>query len=333
MNALVNAEPDRNRLKRRLRGETGTSTAPTGFTATGTDERFNGAFSTSLSDIYNRNATLLSYGEDGGDPRFDAMTEMRKTDIWIEGYLRQYDDDTANADRDGTLGILYGGIDYAVSEDLLIGFLAQIDWSDQTIGALNTEIDGVGWMAGPYATFRLAEDVFLDVRAAWGTSSNDQNANGVTGSYDTTRWMVSSKLSGDWYHDAWRISPSASIVYAEERSDAFTNSNAIVVPEAESSIGRLTFGPEIAYRHMTSDGTLIEPHVALYGLWDFHGAESVTIAGFTETIDDLRAEIEAGVTMRRTDGIALRASLAYDGIGASNFEAISGRLWLNVPFN
>jgi hypothetical protein len=33
------------------------------------------------------------------------------------------------------------------------------------------------------------------------------------------------------------------------------------------------------------------------------------------------------------DGKALRASGSYDGIGDDDFEAWSGKLWLNIPLD
>jgi hypothetical protein len=53
------------------------------------------------------------------------------------------------------------------------------------------------WMAGPYATVRLSENLFWQVRGAWGQSSNTVSPFlTYTDSFDITRWLVSSTLTG-----------------------------------------------------------------------------------------------------------------------------------------
>jgi outer membrane autotransporter protein len=330
LDALFSAEPDRNRLRRRLNGETEPTIQPVNFSAFGASGSFDGRFSAALSQVsfYAANESGLA-----NDPFAGVRHETQRTDIWVEGYLRRYWSDAANADRDGTLGIVYGGIDYTLTDDVLIGFLAQLDWGEETVGATNTTTDGVGWMAGPYATIQLSDDIFFDVRAAWGTSSNDQNTAGVTASFDTTRWLVAAQLSGDWHHEAWRVTPIASLRYGRERTDSYVTSAAVAVAANTTTVGRATFGPEIGYAHVDSEGTIWEPFVALHGIWDFAGDDTVTVGAVTDTLSDWRAEAELGLSTRWVGGAALRASLAYDGLGTDDLEAVSGRLWVNIPLN
>jgi outer membrane autotransporter protein len=330
LDALFSAEPDRNRLRRRLNGETEPTIQPVNFSAFGASGSFDGRFSAALSQVssYAANESGLA-----NDPFAGVRQETQRTDIWVEGYLRRYWSDAANADRDGTLGIVYGGIDYTLTDDVLIGFLAQLDWGEETIGATNTTTDGVGWMAGPYATIQLSDDIFFDVRAAWGTSSNDQNTAGVTASFDTTRWLVAAQLSGDWHHEAWRVTPIASLRYGRERTDSDITSATVAVAANTTTIGRATFGPEIGYAHVFSEGTIWEPFVALHGIWDFAGDDTVTVGAVTDTLSDWRAEAELGLSSRWVGGAGLRASLAYDGLGTDDLEAVSGRLWVNIPLN
>jgi hypothetical protein len=46
-----------------------------------------------------------------------------------------------------------------------------------------------------------------------------------------------------------------------------------------------------------------------------------------------RARVEGGVIIRKPNGPAMRAAVSYDGIGDSDFDAVSGKLWLNFPLN
>lgn len=63
---------------------------------------------------------------------------------------------------------------------LLIGALMQFDFADETSGALNSDVEGNGWMAGPYLSARLTDNLFFDARAAWGRSENTISPFGTT---------------------------------------------------------------------------------------------------------------------------------------------------------
>lgn len=331
LSSIFSVEPDRNRLRRRLNGETPTDDVqPLAFSAQQSDGFLSGRFSTSLSQI---SAFAAQDGAGNSGPYAAVRDSSGRTDVWVEAYLRRYWSDASQGDQDGTLGILYGGIDYTLSDDILIGFLAQFDWLDETTGATGSELEGFGWMAGPYATFRLADAVFLDVRAAWGQSYNDQRLGTATGSFDTTRWVVAAQLSGDWHHDAWRVTPVASIRYGREEADAYILSSGTAIASNTGTVGSASAGPEIGYTYVLDDGTHVEPFAALFGIWNFAGADSVTLGAITNNLDHIRAEAELGVSTRWQGGASLRASLAYDGLGTDDFDAVSGRLWLSIPLN
>lgn len=330
IDSVFSVEPDRNRLRRRLSGQAEPESQPLNFSVLGGSSQISSRFSAALSQV---SAYAANEAATTNNPFNAVRRERRRADVWVEAYLRRFWSDAASADREGTLGIVYGGIDYTLTDDILIGFLAQMDWAQESIGATNTQLDGVGWMAGPYATAQLAEDIFLDIRASWGTSSNDQSVAGVTGSFDTTRWVVAAQLSGDWHHEDWRITPIASLRYGSETTESFINSAGTTIAGSNAISGQASLGPEIGYTYVTERGTAVEPFFALHGLWDFAGNDTITVGAVTANLDDIRAEVELGLSTRWMGGAAFRASLAYDGLGTSDLDAVSGRLWLNIPLD
>ncbi len=331
MEAVFSVEPDRNRLRRRLGGERpADDVQPFSFSAVQNSSSVSSRFSAAFSQVSAYASQENSSSQGSG---IAAPQENHRTDVWVEAYLRRYWSDIANEDRDGTLGILYGGVDHVLTDRILIGFLAQVDWLDETTNATSTTIESVGWMAGPYATFRLSDAIYFDIRGAWGQSFNDQTIGTATGGFDTTRWVIAAQLSGDWRHENWRVTPVASLRYGKERSESYTLSNAVQVASSNAISGSLSLGPEIGYTYMSDNGTRIEPFAGLFGIWDFAGPDSISIGGVTSGLDQLRAEAELGISARWQGGAALRASVAYDGLQTDDFEAVSGRLWLNVPLN
>jgi outer membrane autotransporter protein len=189
-------------------------------------------------------------------------------------------------------------------------------------------------MAGPYIGVKLAPNLLFDARVAWGTSQNDitlTDAAGTrTGSFDTTRWLATASLTGNYNRGPWRWSPQASLAYGNEQNDAFTNSLGQTVSGSNVSIGRFTLGSEVGYRIVLKDGSLLEPHIGLTGIWNFH-SDDLVIDGVSVTPNSTRAKVEGGVTMRSPSGPSVRAAVSYDGIGDSDLSAVTGKVWVNVP--
>ena len=169
-------------------------------------------------------------------------------DAWIEGYYTSFDYDRIGPDSNGHSFVGYLGTDYRISDSLLIGALAQLDSTKETSSMLTSKVDGNGWMAGPYLSARLYKNIFLDLRAAGGnSSSNDLEMANVSADFDTTRWLVFGRISGDWHKGPWRFTPTTSLAYLEENIKRFTDSTGASVSGQSISLGQATFGPEIGY--------------------------------------------------------------------------------------
>ncbi len=267
------------------------------------------------------------------DPQIEPLSPLLPVfgcwDLWTEAHYTWFND---SGGRRGDYAIGYAGLDCQIHASMIVGFLGQVDWMDDKIGIANTSTDGIGWMIGPYATMRLTPDLFLDLRGAWGRSDNDIEIGAANGNFDTNRWLVSGRLTGNFILKDFRITPEVSVAYIEENQRSYTLSNGLSVGKQTVGLGRLKFGPEIARRFLTSSGTVVEPHAALRGLWDF-AATDVTIGGTRFSQEGFRGIAELGVIVQRPDRINFRAAAKYDGIGAAGFDAYGGQVWINVPLN
>ena len=145
---------------------------------------------------------------------------------------------------------------------------------------LGTSASGQGWMAGPYMSARLTRNLFFDARAAWGRSDNRVDPLGIyTDSFSTDRSLVSGKLTGNWSFGALQFRPSAEVIYFHETQKAYVNQINIAIPEQSISLGRFTFGPEVAYRMRAPNGGIVEPFIGVKGVWDFAKTADTTVAG------------------------------------------------------
>jgi len=263
----------------------------------------------------------------------------QRLDVWVEGQYSGYNDSTGGLERDGNFRILYVGADYAIAPGILVGALVQVDDTREDIDdpTLLGEVEGTGWMVGPYIGIKLTDTLYFDARAAWGTSDNDiwlqDAATGWrSGSFETDRWLANANLTGNYQFGNWRLSPQVGVAYGSESYDTYFNSLGQAVDGGEARIGRLTGGAEVGYQFRNSDGSTLEPHIGIKGIWNFQTDELV-VNGVVVDTDESRAQVEGGVLYRTPSGLAVRGALAYDGIGGDDFESYTGQLWVNIPLN
>ncbi|MCP3654892.1 MAG: autotransporter outer membrane beta-barrel domain-containing protein, partial [Herbaspirillum sp.] len=260
-------------------------------------------------------------------------------DLWVEGQFSGYTDDIGGINREGDFGVVYVGADYVLAPGVLVGALVQVDDTKEDInGSERTgEIDGTGWMAGPYFGVRLLDNLFFDTRAAWGRSDNDiwlrdEGLGFRNGSFETDRWLATATLTGVYTYDAWRLSPELGLAYGYEAYGTYTNSLYQEVTGGSVNIGRLTGGAELAYSIQMHNGTTIEPMVGIEGIWNFD-TDALVIDGVLHQTDESRAKIAGGLLVNMPSGWSLRAAGNYDGLGGGDFQSYGGSLWVNVPFN
>ena len=325
------------------RGTGGDIASSLNLTASGTAENATLSFSTSLRQIAGaadaRRAAIqkslmesMSLGQKSFKTAAIVPEETTGFDIWVQGKVSHVEEDTRQSD----LGLLYVGADYQISPGLVIGVLGQFDWADEEDRTETIKVDGFGWLVGPYMTARLHQNLYFDARGAWGRSDNDVNPLGTfTDSFDTTRWLAKGQLTGDFKHGKWRFSPHAAVIYFEERQQSYTDSLNILIPGQTESLGRVTFGPKIAYAGETASGTVLQPHIAIKGIWDFDEAEIVNLTtGLTEgSSDGVRARVNGGIAARFASGWSVTGEGFYDGIGANDLEAYGGSVKVNMPLN
>lgn len=251
-------------------------------------------------------------------------------DIWVEGKFARF-----NAEGgDGNFGILHAGADYLVTPGLLLGLGGQLDWTDME-GEDDAEMDGLGYMIGPYLTARLSDNFFFDARAAWGQSYNTVSPFGTyEDEVDATRWLISGALIGRFDLDQFTIQPKAEVAYFEEKSEEYEDSLGFDIPSVKASTGTFTFGPRVSTRVELNDFTRLEPFVTLEGIWTFAQENTATTVAESPGLEDkgLRGRGELGFTLFGGGSSSLSASGFYDGLGSSDFEAWGGEIQLKQEF-
>jgi outer membrane autotransporter protein len=310
-----------------------------------TDGAMRFGFSTSLRDVARhadeadarkvRSDDGLSFA---GGQSAGSAGRPNPFDIWIEGKFANFRDNRTVSNIDGYFGAVTVGTDYVLNRSFLIGALVQFDSMRQRALAQGSDLAGRGWMAGPYATVRLSDNLFWQFRGAWGRSSNEVSPFATyTDSFASTRWLASSTLAGRWSAGGWTARPSASVSYIEDTATAYKDTFGAQIPEIKSTLGQAKAGPELSYRFQAKPDLIIEPRAGLQVIWNFAG--STTAAGFNPANGEtggpggIRGQAELGLKASAPGGLGFDLSGSYDGIGSNGYSAITGKATMQMPLN
>ncbi len=254
-------------------------------------------------------------------------------DFWAEGTYAV----TENGNFESRSGLFFAGVDYRWSDKVVLGVMGQLDITDEDNSVAGTSASGTGWMAGPYVVVRLDKNLYLDVAATYGQSSNTVNALGLfEDDFNTERFLLQGGLTGDFKLDArTTISPFARLIYYYEKQESYTDTLGRVIPSQEFDLGRFEFGPRVSWQLALDGNTQLSPYLSFSGIYDFNKLQGAnpTDATLASSQSDFRGRLEAGATFIVPDrGIKIAFEGFYDGIGASDFESYGASLNIHIPF-
>ncbi|MCO5065129.1 MAG: Ig-like domain repeat protein [Rhizobiaceae bacterium] len=196
----------------------------------------------------------------------EAGTEPSRFNIWIDGALMFHNRDE-NGSRWGTFGLVSTGADYMLSDKALIGLSFHYDrMSDPTDE--DAELTGNGWLAGPYASLEIHKGVFWDTSLLYGGSSNDIDTAFWDGSFDTSRWLLDTAISGQWQLDeVTTVTPRLRAAYFSETIKDYAVQNGsgdlLEIKGFSEEQLRVSLGAEIARQFTLENDSVLTPKIGL----------------------------------------------------------------------
>ncbi|WP_088343694.1 MULTISPECIES: autotransporter outer membrane beta-barrel domain-containing protein [Rhodomicrobium] len=259
-----------------------------------------------------------------------------KLDMWVEGkvgqFSQEFDENGQRYDSQGNAHLVNLGTDYLIRPGVMIGAMLQFDQYNESYSALDADTTSHGMMFGPYASVRLAPDVFFDARAAWGGTDNDAALpDGTRVSFETERQLVRGQLTANRKLFGLQFTPTVGLAVIEDR---FTHPEELpegTLQDYATAMGRLGVGSAVSYKFKLDDGGYLQPSAALSTGWTLNGVDDLGTG--SHLANETGAKAEAGLMLGTSDGISLQATGAIEGIGQEDYSAWSGSLSVKAPLN
>jgi hypothetical protein len=260
-----------------------------------------------------------------------------KLDVWVEGRVAQFeqnfDENGTRYAADGNAGSVFFGTDYLLTPGIMVGTLLQYDQYLENYTHLDADAVSHGVLFGPYASMRLAPDIFLDARAAWGGSDNAAKLiDGTRVTFGTDRELLRSQLSAKRNVFGLEVTPNVAFSVIEDRFSDPQRLPENSIDNGDVMIGQLGVGSALSYRIPLVNGGFLKPNAALSTSWNLDRFGPIAI-GNSAFANETGAKAEAGVTLGTADGVSIEAGGAIEGIGLQDYSAWSGRISLKAPLN
>jgi outer membrane autotransporter protein len=320
----VSRADDGNPLDRRF----GAAFAPQGYFAKDNlADRGNGFnFSVDLQQMLSAGAAgesksqtgALDYGMHGSK---DGPDQPRsRFNSWVRGAYTDFDDDKVNADRDGHLWTVIGGISYQLAERTQIGIFSRYRDGEVDSSSLAASLDTEGVGGGAFISTTLASGVRISGAALYEDADSNININGVTGSFDANQTVLEARIDKRITRGRHWLEPAVNLLYVNTDQDDFTDSNGNFVVNRDLTLGRLKYGSQVGttYRH---GQTVIKPFAKIAGIWDFDNEGNIaatTSAVFSS--GEHAINLGGGVEVVYGNGMTLKVAsdwASYD----TDFEA------------
>ncbi len=265
-----------------------------------------------------------------GAPEKVKYVENYRWDAWFEAKYKKFND----SDSSGNFAVAYFGADFLLNENVLLGAVLQIDRMEEASTTVASEVDGIGWMVGPYMTARLRPNLYFDARIAAGKSTNSISPFGptiYTDEFKTDRWLAMVNLTGEFTQGPWKIRPNASFAYYGEKQGAYTDSLGVAIPSQTIEMGQFKLGPTFEGFFEGGGGLQYRPIFTLEAVYNMGHTLGVTPTNPTPLSEGLRGRAEVGIAVTTEGGARLNFGASYDGLFRNDYETIGVTFDLTLP--
>lgn len=249
----------------------------------------------------------------------------QKFGVWISGAWSKSKFNDASTKYDGTTANGMFGVDYRVTDGVLVGVAAGYESSDMDTKFNEGNEDSKGYTGALYALFNINKTYSVDVTGGYSSLDYDMDRidsnvrSTITGETDGKRMFGSVNANGNWAVDNWKLGTNVGVLYAREKKDGFTESGtgATTVAANTTTLGRARIGGDIGYTYES-----VTPYARANFNYDFKDGGSIENSSADNQFLDyglgVRLNLGNGVSgIIEGTGIAAKSNLSSYGANAS----------------
>lgn len=221
------------------------------------------------------------------------------------------------------------GLTYRLAPTVVVGVFGGYENFDYDFAWLTGNLDGDGATVGTYAGWQITPTLRWKGMVGWTGLSYDASAGLAAGSFDGSRWLLSTGINGTYDIGGYVVEPSADVFALWESQGNYIDTLGGLHDSRDFSTGRVALGGKVTAPHWVEG---LMPYLGLYADWRFASDDAV-VADVPDTGigDGWSARVTGGFSMRVLTAGSLSLGGEYGGIGA-DYSVWTGTARLTVPF-
>jgi outer membrane autotransporter protein len=275
----------------------------------------------------------------GGYENLPSITERREFDdgrlwnTWADARINRRTNSNYLQDIDTDGGVVAFGVDKRLENDMVAGFIVNIESSETDGFSGQVTFDSDGFNIGPYVGWRLDDTWTMDASLMYGWYDNSVRILMFNGDYDSTKLTTMLNLSGQFFtEDDIRIKPKFSLNYTRTENDAYTLFGTIgginnpALKETVSRTSSFKFGSEFSKRYLDEKGLVTEP------VFEIAVDYQIEEWGTADVDDPWSGEIRGGIRRQLNDATFIKLDAGYSSIGQDNIDEWDVGLFYSYSF-
>ena len=206
-----------------------------------------------------------------------------------------------------------------VQPNLLLGAMLQMDYAESTEGP--AEVEGYGWLIGPYAVYRLPDQpVIFSAQILYGQSQNEIAPLGTyRDQFKTERWLAQLGVTGEVISGDWTVFPFLTATHTRDDQRAYIDHLGNMIPVQGIRLTNVELGAdfELQLTHRAGERVLTG---GVSGIWS-ETSGSGAAALREPTYEGGRMRLELGYGGVLTNGGRFQFSAYGDGFGANDYSS------------
>lgn len=246
---------------------------------------------------------------------------------WVDGNYTHIDDDNARRGFESDQASVSFALDRYLTERILVGLLFNHSDSETRNVSVPGRSTTENHSPGAYIGVVLSDSIVFDASFLYTFTDNfaEDSVPVVQARYDSQAWALNANLTGHWYADSLRFSPTVGISYSRARDDAYVDSAATALPSVVTRTGTLTFGTTFGYTVALGEMATAEPYVSFEGEWTFEESTSPPRTSATTAPDtrDFDFRIAGGIEFALPHNMTLTLRGDVGGLARKRYRTIS----------
>jgi outer membrane autotransporter protein len=158
----------------------------------------------------------------------------------------------------------FGGVDYLLTPEFLLGIVAGYEYTDSQFDSLGGSLSGNGETVGAYGAWRMGTALRAEAGVTYSMLSYDIENASADADFDATRLITYGGLSSVMNLGEVRVDPSANVLMLWQDEDSYTDSQGVEYDDRSFESFRGDVGAEFSLPNLHAGDWSTVPYAGVY---------------------------------------------------------------------